>query len=42
MLKLSDSWGESKTDFKVEVDGFNPLSPDIHLQILQSDLHTFP
>ena len=21
---------------------FNPLSPDIHLQILQTDLHTFP
>ena len=21
---------------------FNPLSPSIHIQILQSDLHTFP
>ena len=21
---------------------FNPLSPDIHLKILQTDLHTFP
>ena len=21
---------------------FNPLSPNIHIQILQTDLHTFP
>ena len=21
---------------------FNPLSPSIHIQILQTDLHTFP
>ena len=23
-------------------DAFNPLSPSIHIQILQTDLHTFP
>ena len=25
-----------------EENGFNPLSPIIHIQILQTDLHTFP
>ena len=23
-------------------DAFNPLSPSIHIQILQTDVHTFP
>ena len=27
---------------KVKTGEINPLSPDIHLQILQTDLHTFP
>ena len=27
------------TDFTVCI---NPLSPNIHIQILQTDLHTFP
>ena len=26
---------------QLEID-FNPLSPSIHIQILQTDLHTFP
>ena len=24
------------------LNGFNPLSPSIHIQILQTDLHAFP
>ena len=24
------------------IDSLNPLSPNIHIQILQTDLHTFP
>ena len=29
-------------NFQINNKFINPLSPDIHLQILQTDLHTFP
>ena len=33
---------EKNNNKKRRTWGFNPLSPNIHLQILQTDLHTFP
>ena len=33
---------ESHQDNKNLVKRFNPLSPNIHIQILQTDPHTFP
>ena len=42
-------WGGQRDPFftvnqfsTISIIGFNPLSPNIHIQILQTDLYTFP
>ena len=32
----------SVSNFQLHQESFNPLSPNIHIQILQTDLHSFP
>ena len=35
---MTASWKVKEIDWKT----FNPIGPTIHIQILQTDLHTFP
>ena len=41
-LRTSLNWGSTADNIHFTENSFNPLSPNIHIQILQTDRYTFP